>query len=346
MKYIGMDAHSRENFFVVLSKKGRVLKRASVPTKESLILDFVRSIRGPKSLAIEECSLAHWLYVLLKDEVDELIVCQPPGHSGPKTDEIDAEKIAHLLRSGMLKSVFHADCMFTDLRTLVSGYGDVVQEIVRAKNRYKSLFRRVAVAPDGQKIYSDEDMLTELQTDYARFVARNLREHLDILELQKEKYIEQFEANAQKFDDIKRLTGIPGIGPVRANQIVAIVVSPHRFPNKYHFFSYAMLTNHSQTSGGKIYGYKRIHGQKALKAVFKSAMFASMRSRTSFKRKYDAMIEAGTSQKAARNAITRTLAATVLGVWKSGKDYNDKYKEVTQRRHRKNCQSDTAESLS
>ncbi|MBN2530096.1 MAG: transposase [Deltaproteobacteria bacterium] len=113
-------------------------------------------------------------------------------------------------------------------------------------------------------------MLAKLQTDYARFVAQNLRAQLDVLEHQKEKYIERFEENAKKFKDVKRFTSIPGIGPVRANQIVAIVVSPHRFPNKYHFYSYAMLTKHCQISGGKIYGYKHVHGQKALKAVFKA----------------------------------------------------------------------------
>jgi transposase len=346
VKYIGMDAHSRENFFVVVDKKGRVLRTQSVKTTDASILEFVRSINGRKALAIEECSLAHWLYLLLKDEVDELVVCQPPSHKGAKTDKIDAEKIAQLLRCGMLKSVFHADSEYTELRTLVSGYSDVVQEIVRAKNRYKSLFRRVAIVGEGQNFYSNKEIISDLKTSVAMFVARNLSAQLEVLEQQKEEYIKQFETNVGKYKDIKRLTTIPGIGPVRANQIVAIVVTPHRFQNKYHFFSYAMLTNHNQISGGKLYGHQRVHGQRALKAVFKSAMFASMRSQTSFKRKYDAMIATGSTQKGARNAIARTLAATVLGVWKSGENYNDKYKEVTQRRHHTNCHSDTKESLS
>ena len=44
---------------------------------------------------------------------------------------------------------------------------------------------------------------------------------------------------------------IPGIGPVRANQIAAIIVTPHRFPNKYRLFSYAKLTRHGRESDGK-----------------------------------------------------------------------------------------------
>ena len=42
MKYIGMDAHSRECFFVVLGKGGRVLRRAVVNTSEKVPLLLVR----------------------------------------------------------------------------------------------------------------------------------------------------------------------------------------------------------------------------------------------------------------------------------------------------------------
>ena len=90
MKFIGLDAHSKTCFFVVLSKTGRVTERRRVTTNEGEILRFVRAVNGPKKLAFEEGVLSHWLYLLLKDEVDELVVCQPMEHDGPKNDERDA----------------------------------------------------------------------------------------------------------------------------------------------------------------------------------------------------------------------------------------------------------------
>jgi len=338
MKYIGLDAHSRECVFVVLGKNGKTLRRATVATKETELLTFVRSVKGKKALTFEEGTMSQWLYLLLVKEVNELIVCQPKERQGPKTDEIDAGEIADLLRVGRLKAVFHSDSAFMDLRTLISGYEDVIVELVRAKNRYKALFRQVGIPATGSKVYGSEEMLPLLKTDTQIYVACTLFEQIDLLEKQREGYFERFEANVRKYKPIKLLTSIPGIGPVRANQIVGVVVTPHRFPSKYKFFSYSMLTKHIQTSGGKSYGNKRAHGQVVLKTAFKSAAISTLRSKNAFRRKYDSMRESGSDDRAARNAVAKKIAATVLGVWKSGQKYNDKHKEVTRRRSQ-NCHS-------
>jgi hypothetical protein len=132
---------------------------------------------------------------------------------------------------------------------------------------------------------------------------------------------------------------------VRANQIVGVMVTPHRFSNKYHLFSYAMLTRHNRESDGKLYGKKRAHGNTVLKTVFKSAFLSTTHSNTAFRRKYDEMRAAGKDDRSARNAVARKIAATVLGVWKSGKKYHDHYEEVTRRRSL-NCHSGERESLS
>lgn len=338
MKFIGMDAHSRTSTFVVLGKNGRVLQRARVATTESDLLGFVRSVSGEKKLTFEEGVMSQWLYLLLKDEVDELVVCQPREKGGPKTDEIDAGEIADLLRVGRLKAVFHDDTDLMHLRTLVSGYDDVIQEIIRAKNRYKALYRQVAIPTDVPSFYTSTDMLDLLGTDVRRYVACTLFEQLGLLEEQRRGYLERFEANARKYKPIKLLTSIPGIGSVRANLIVAVMVTPHRFQDKYHLNSYAGLTKHERVSDGKLYGKKRAHGPVMLKHAFKSAALTTLKTDTEFRRKYDAMRSAGKDDRAARGAVARKVAATVLGVWKSGKKYSDRHMEVTRRRSR-DCHS-------
>lgn len=338
MKFIGMDAHSRTSTFVVLGKSGRVLRRAKVDTSESGVLGFVRSVKGRKRLAFEEGVMSQWLYLLLKDEVDELVVCQPREKEGAKTDEIDAGEIADLLRVGRLKAVFHEDSDLMHLRTLVSGYGDVIGEIVRAKNRYKALYRQVAISTSVARFYESTEMLGLLDDDVRRYVACTLFEQLGLLEEQRRGYLERFDANVRKYKPIKLLTSIPGIGPVRANQIVAVMVTPYRFPTKYNLFAYAALTKHNRESDGKQYGKKRARGPGVLKNVFKSAALSSIRSNTAFRRKYDAMRDAGKDDRIARGAVAKKIAATTLGVWKSGKKYNDKHMEVTRRRDR-DCHS-------
>jgi transposase len=325
---------------VVLGKSGRVLQRAKVNSNENEVLDFVRAVKGEKKLAFEEGVMSHWLYLLLKDEVNELVVCQPQDKPGPKNDEIDAGEIADLLRAGRLKSVFHVDSDLVHLRTLVSGYGDVIEEIVRTKNRYKALYRQVALPTDGSDFYKSTEMLDLLDTEERYYVACNMLTQLNLLDTQREGYVDLFESNARTCTPVNLLKSIPGIGPIRANQIVAVVVTPRRFPTKYQFFAYAMLATHKRESDGKLYGRKRAHGSPVLKEVFKSAALSAIKSNTAFRRKYDEMRSAGKDDKTARNAVARKIAATVLGVWKSETKYNDKQTEVTQRQSQE-CHSGT-----
>ena len=331
MKYIGMDAHSRTSTFVVLGKSGRVLHRARIETTEKTLLDFVRTVKGIKEIAFEEGVMSQWLYQLFKDEVKKVVVCQPRETAGAKTDEIDAGEIADLLRVGRLKPVYHSDSALMKLRTLVSGYGDVIEEIVRTKSRYKALYRQVAIPTKEAGFYKSTERFVLLDTEEKRYVARTLFELIALLEEQKLGYLEQFEENVRRHKPLKLLTSIPGIGTVRANQIVAVMVTPYRFPTKYNLFGYAMLTKHNRESDGKLYGKKRAYGPSVLKEVFKSAALNAIRSDTKFRRKYEEMRNAGKEDPVARSAVAKKIAATVLGVWKSGIKYNDQYQEVTQR---------------
>lgn len=340
MKYIGMDAHSGTSTFVVIGERGRVERSAVVATQEDKLLDFVRSVKGAKKLTFEEGVMSHWLYMLLKDEVDELIVCQPPEKHGAKTDRIDATEIADLLRVGRLKSVFHADNELYNLRTLVSGYEDVVEDLTRTKNRYKSLFRQISVPTGVAHFYTSQEMLEKLDTDVRRHVATLFFAQIQLLEKQVDDYKEKFDSNVRKYGAIRLLTSIPGIGSVRANQIVATMVTPHRFADKYHLFSYAMLTQHKRTSDGKQYGTRRPVGQTILKKVFKSATLSAMQSNTAFRRRYEEKRLAGADDRAARSDVARMIAATVYGVWKSGIKYDDHHMEVT-RRQNQSCHSGT-----
>ena len=204
MKFIGMDAHSKTCFFVVLNKQGKTVHKQRINTGEKNILEFVRSIKGPKSLVFEEGVMSQWLYLLLREEVNELVVCQPQEHHGPKSDEIDATEIADLLRVGRLKKVFHADNEFMNLRTLVSGYYDLTGVITREKNRYKALFRHVAIPTDSAKFYNNTELLSKLPTDTQYYVACTLFEQIALLEEQKRGYEERFAANAKKFKEIKK----------------------------------------------------------------------------------------------------------------------------------------------
>ena len=76
-------------------------------------------LRGELHVTLEEGTWAAWLYDVLKPHVREIVVCNPRRNAllkeGSKSDKVDARKLAELLRSGMLRAVYHGE---NGLRTL------------------------------------------------------------------------------------------------------------------------------------------------------------------------------------------------------------------------------------
>ena len=323
--YIGLDGHSRNCFFVVLDARGRVICREKIPTSETPILQFIKEYSGEIHLIMDETTITQWLYVLLQDKVDEIVVTQSEKHSKAKTDFKEAEQHALDLRANYVKrKVYHSCDDLIELRSIVSGYRDLIQNIVAEKNRYNALFRQSAIVGSGASFYEDFELINSLRTQSQRFVAIPLYERIQLMQKQRALYEKQFEANCRKYKAIRLLTSVPGIGVIRANQIVALVVSPYRFPTKYYFFAYCMLVGHIQNSDGMVYGRKRPHGQSELKGIFKSSRLDVLKGSSALRLKYDLMLNNGSTQKAAFNALGRCIASTVLGVWKSGKKYDDR----------------------
>ena len=249
--YIGLDAHSTSSTFAVVDENGQCVLRETVKTSEQSLVHVINKINGERHMTFEESSISQWLYVHLKDTVDKLIVCNPTyvaKKQGAKTDFRDALHLAQELRTNHLQPVFHDTSHWMDLRTSVSGYLDLVEEIIRFKNRLKSVFRAEAIQTDENSFYKNQSRVKELKNKSAKFVAENLFRQIEFLEKEKLKFTEQFEKNRKQYKPIRNLMTIPGISIIRANIIASIVCQPNRFENKHKFWGYCMLVRHIQLS--------------------------------------------------------------------------------------------------
>jgi hypothetical protein len=72
--------------------------------------------------SLEEGTWAAWLYDVLKPHVQKIVVCNPRRNAslkeGSKSDRVDARKLAELLRTGMLRAVYHGENGLRTLREL------------------------------------------------------------------------------------------------------------------------------------------------------------------------------------------------------------------------------------
>lgn len=325
-QYIGMDAHMSTCSFCVMDENGSEVDNITLPTNGRLIIGYLRSIRGVKKLAFEECELSNWLYEILKDEVDELIVCNPVAnkeYKKKKTDKLDARKLARLLRGNFLTPVFHDGSKRERFRGLMSGYQHMVNETVRLKNRYKSLFRRSGIKVEGERIYKDRDLLEEIERPDFRFIGIQLHYLLEKMDESLTLYQQQIIRSRKHFKEIGNLTSIPGIGYIQAAKIVSQVINPRRFPNKYKYFSYCGLVRHKRESGQGRYGNEKIWGNRTLKCVYKMAGHQAIKGTSALRKYYDHLCKKGLSENKAYNAVCRKIAAISLSVWRNNRKYDN-----------------------
>jgi len=327
VKYIGLDAHSSTCTFCVTNEEGFEIDNTTIRTNGRLLINYLRMINGYKRLTFEECELSSWLYEILGKEVDELIVCNPVynrEYKRRKTDKLDARKLAKLLRGGFLSSVFHNGRDREKFRGLMSAYTDLVVDSVRLKNRYKSIFRKEGNRIRGEKIYRDNKVLKEIKGKVYKFIGKELYARINEIERRRKEYEREIKICSRPFKEIKMLKTIPGIGPIRAAQISAQVIYPKRFANKYKYYSYCGLVRHKRISGDKEYGGNKIWGNRVLKNVYKMAAVDALRGCNSLKKHYEYLRRKGVSDKNARNAISRKIAAISLSIWKNNCKYEDK----------------------
>jgi len=328
--YIGLDAHASTCTAVVVDEKGEQKLRETFKTTESNLIEFISKIPGETHLTFEECTLAQWLYVTLIEHVDHLLVCNPvyvAKKQGAKTDYRDALHLAQELRTGHLKSVYHDESHWIDLRVLTNNYLALVDDIVRAKNRLKAVFRAEVVDTSTEKFYQDKDRAKDLKNPNARFVAEALYDQIFSLEKLKFEYRERFRRNLKKYRPIRNLTTVPGIDLIRASIITAVVCTPQRFKNKHQLWGYSMLVRHIQVSGGRIYGNKRVHGRKELRDIFLGAAESALRTETSLREYYDTLRARGLTHKEAKIALARKIASICLCLLKNNDTFKNDHDE-------------------
>jgi transposase len=340
--YIGLDAHSKTCTFVIVDRKGKEKRHERLKTTEAELVKFIRSVKGKKHLTFEESHLAKWLYVLFKDEVDNLVVCDPSyltRRRGPKDDYRDTLHLAQELRGNHLTAVFHEDNIFSKLRSEVSAYQDLVRDITSMKNRYKSLFRCEAIHTKGSRIYGDETRIAELRNEEDRFVASGLFSQIKTAEEIKEGYKQRFQRYENKYSEIRALGTIPGISYTRACFIAAIVCSPYRFGNKYKFWAYSMLVKYDDKSDEKSYGKRRVPGNRVLKNVFMGAAENVILKGSALRCFYDEQREKGVDHRAAKKNLARKIAAISLAVMRNKKPFDESFlkpKKVKAKKKNKN----------
>ena len=308
--YLAVDWSSKIMAIARLTRRQQQPTVMERPTDLKDLKRYLRSLQGRKIITFEETTTAHWLYLEVRDEVDQILICDPYRNrllsDGPKTDTIDAAKLCLLLRAGLLKEVFHRDDELYQLRHLVSAYEDVVKAGVRALNQKAALLR--AIGSDAK----DKTIL---------FILEHVENNITIYETAKAAYENKFALLCRGNKMLKVLQTLPGIGPLGAVKILVTVIDARRFLTDGHYLSYCGLVKLQKISGQRSYGVRSPRYSRRLKAVYKTAVMAALAGANPIRDYYDYLISKGTAEHNARHAAARYLAKVSYGMLKHGTTY-------------------------
>jgi len=343
-KYMGLDVHQAMTVAVVMDAEGKVVLETMVATEAAAVLRLVKSLSGPMRVTFEESTQAEWLYELLRSHVTQVVVCDPRRNKllseGSKADKVDARKLADLLRSGMLRSVYHGHQATRKLKELVRAYETFSLDTQRTMNRIKAIYRGRGIATPGRGVYqarTRDQWLAKLAEPGLRQRAAWLYQQLDQLKPLRKQAKQVMLAESRAHRAVSLLRTIPQLGPIRAAFIVATVDTPHRFRTKRQFWSYvglAVVTHMSaeyEMKAGKVVRRRKPVATRGLnrdcnrrlKEVFISAATGGSRDE-SYKLYLDRLIDNGMRTEMARITLARKIAAVALIIWKKGKEFDRK----------------------
>lgn len=340
IKYVGIDLHQSSCLIAVHNMEGRCIMRNLLETREKTIRSFFRGMEGTVHVAFEVGCQSAWLYEVMKPLVTSVTVCNARKlkSGGNKNDEIDANKLATLLRAGMLKSVYQGNPEMRRLRDVAHGYLAINHDLTRTMCRIKALYRGWSIPSPGRDVYCNRNRdcwLQKLPTDESRFRAQLYYRELDLLRQEKQEARKRLLHDSRKYPIQKVIRKVPGFGPIRTALAIAIIATPARFRTKRQLWSYIGMGIIKESSSdfaviaGRFQRRKGAESTRGLtrdynrigKWIFKSAAKAAVRKEP-FGPIYLAMIARGIRPEMAILTVTRKIAAIVLAIWKKGESFD------------------------
>jgi transposase len=248
-RFIGLDVHKSVVEACAIDQHGRRLFRRRIDCTREALLRFATELSKEDSIALEVTTNAWAVADLLQPLVGRLVVSNPMktkaiAEAKVKTDKVDAEVLAQLLRCDYLPSVWVPDPQTRTLRQLTSRER-LVSERTRLKNRIQSVLASRLVVVPVKTLFSQEGLkwlaACELPADQRALVDSDLRLITGI-----DQEIAELEAalrqQAWNQARVRLLMTIPGVDYCVALALVAALGDLSRFADGDHAASYLGLT--------------------------------------------------------------------------------------------------------
>lgn len=331
--FVGIDAHFENCTIYAIDANERVLLQTDIGTSQRKLRAAFRPLPGPVWAMVEASQITSFVKRCLTPVVDRVIACETRhnrwiSRSDFKSDALDAQRLATLLRLRYFKEVHVPTPDRQELRELMAAYQKVVQDLTRAKARLRAVYGSQGLIRAGRDMYKPKERATwlgKVRSANTRIVLETHYDLLDAAEAAQEKLAKRLRQKLTDAPEYDLLHTIPGVGDIVAAIFVVVIDRPERFDNKHKLWGYAGLgvRQHSSGASGRVKAGGAHNGNRLLKYAAMVAAHAAIRGDNRFARHYRQMVARQLNPGVAKKTIARGILAAAWSMWKSGEVYRD-----------------------
>jgi len=203
---------------------GHVHREGKIGSTRRELDAWIRTLPQPRTMAMEATIFTGWIYDHLLPHAEKVKVAHPLmlraiAASKKKNDQIDARKIADLLRCDLLPECHMASTEIRDRRRTLRYRGLLVRQMVQMKNRVSGLLMETGVSYNKSRLHK-VGYFAELLSSNEE-VNQSIRPLLKlsretIVRCQKTDYalVSSLERDPLLAEGLKRLRTVPGVDAI------------------------------------------------------------------------------------------------------------------------------------
>ena len=324
--YCGIDLHARTMYVCILNQDGEILVHRNMPAGPEPFLKAVAPYRSDLVVCVECLFTWYWLADLCAREGIPFVLghalYMKAIHGGKaKNDKIDAQKMAVLLRGGMLPQAYVYPAAMRATRDLLRRRihlmrkrAELLTHVQQTNSQYNlpEIGKKIAYKANRDGVaerFADPAVQKSVEVDLALldYYDQLLRD----LELAIVQTATQHDANT-----LYVLQTVPGIGKILSLVLLYEMHNITRFPRVQDFVSYCRLVKCAKESAGKRYGTSGTKiGNADLKWAFSEAAGLFLRNNPAGQQ-YLARLEKKHGKGKALTVLAHKLARAVYSMVK------------------------------
>ena len=262
MRYVGLDVHKRSVRVCGIDSFGRKAFEANVACTRDDLLTFARRQLHEDDQVVMEATTNVWaLAELIRPHVGRVVISNPLrtkaiAQAKIKTDKIDAEVLAQLLRCDYLPDVWEPDGATQRLRQLTTVLSSLMDDRTRINNRIQSLLASRLIHCPYATLFAKRSIAwlrsLDLNPDDRRMIDCQLR-LLEAMDRELKQVDQQLQCLAHDEPKARLLMTLPGVSHASALTLLGALGDIHRFRDGDHAASYLGLAPSTRQSAQRCY---------------------------------------------------------------------------------------------